>query len=68
MKLNLSDQERNNEEQVINRNKDNTSRNINGKSEISDIANCVRLRNEFLKKKLHSPEKYIINKETIGLN
>ena len=36
--LHLSDQERKNEEHVINHNKDNTN---NGKSEISVIANCI---------------------------
>ena len=42
MKLNPSDQERKNEEQVINHNKDNTNtNNINGKSEISVIATCI---------------------------
>ena len=42
MKLNTSDQERGKEEQVNNHNKDNTNtNNINGKSEISVIANCV---------------------------
>ena len=42
LKLNTSDQERGNEEQVNNHNKDNTNTNdINGKSEISVIANCV---------------------------
>ena len=42
MKLNPSDQERKNEEQVINHNKDNTNtNNANGKSEISVTANCV---------------------------
>ena len=42
LKLNPSDQERKNEEQVINHNKDNTNtNNANGKSEISVIANCI---------------------------
>ena len=42
LKLNPSDQERKNEEQVINHNKDNTiTNNANGKSEISVIANCI---------------------------
>ena len=42
MKLNPSDQERKNEEQVTNQNKDSTNRyNINGKSDISAIANCI---------------------------
>ena len=42
LKLNTSDQERGKEEQVNNHNKDNTNtNNINGKSEISVIANCV---------------------------
>ena len=48
MELNSSNQERNNEEQVINDNKYNTNKyninvinNINGKSEISVIANCI---------------------------
>ena len=42
MKLNSSDQERRNKEQVINHNKDNTNtNNINGKFEISVIANCI---------------------------
>ena len=42
MKLNPSHQERKNEEQVTNQNKDSTNRyNINGKSDISAIANCI---------------------------
>ena len=42
LKLNPSDQERNNEEQVINHNKDNTNtNNVNGKSEIRVITNCI---------------------------
>ena len=42
MKLNPSDQERRNKEQLINHNKDNTNtNNINGKFEISVIANCI---------------------------
>ena len=43
MKLNPSDQERRYKEQVINQNKDNTNtNNINGKFEISVIANyCI---------------------------
>ena len=42
LKLNPSDQERKNEEQVINHNKVNTNtNNTNGKSEISVIANCI---------------------------
>ena len=42
MKLNPSDQERRNKEQVINHSKDNTNtNNINGKFEISVIANCI---------------------------
>ena len=42
MRLNLSDQERNNEEKVINHNKDNTNtNNVNGKSEISVTVNCI---------------------------
>ena len=42
MKLNPSDQEKKNAEQVINHNKDCTNiYNINGKSEISAIANCI---------------------------
>ena len=48
MELNSSNQKRNNEEQVINHNKDNTNTNninviniINGKPEISVIANCI---------------------------
>ena len=42
LKLNSSNQERNNEEQVINQNKDNTNiNNVNGKSEISVFTNCI---------------------------
>ena len=48
MELNSSNHERNNEEQVINHNKDDTNtntinviNNINGKPEISVIANCI---------------------------
>ena len=42
LKLNPSDQERRNKEQVIDHNKDNTNTNsINGKFEISVIANCI---------------------------
>ena len=42
LKLNPSDQERRYKEQVINQNKDNTNtNNINGKFEISVIANCI---------------------------
>ena len=42
LKLSPSDQERKNEEQVINHNKDNTNtNNINGKSENSLITNCI---------------------------
>ena len=42
MKLNPSDQERRNKEQVINHNKDNANtNNINRKFEISVIANCI---------------------------
>ena len=42
MKFNPSDQERENEEQVVSQKKDNTNtNNINGKSEISVIANCI---------------------------
>ena len=42
LKLNPSDQERNNEEQVINHDKDNTNtNNVNGKSEIRVITNCI---------------------------
>ena len=42
MKPNPSDQERNNEEQVINHSKDNTNtNNVNAKFEIIVIANCV---------------------------
>ena len=46
MKLNPLNQERNNKEQVINHNKDNTNTNkINGKSEISVIADCANNNN-----------------------
>ena len=42
MKLNPSDQERRNKGQIINHNKDNTNtNNVNGKFEISVIANCI---------------------------
>ena len=42
LKLNPSDQERRYKEQVVNQNKDNTNtNNINGKFEISVIANCI---------------------------
>ena len=42
MRLNPSDQERNDEEMVINHNKDNTNtNNVNGKSEISVTINCI---------------------------
>ena len=42
MKLNPSDQERRYKEQFINQNKDNNNtNNINGKFEISVIANCI---------------------------
>ena len=42
MRLNPSDQERNDEEKVINHNKDNTNtNNSNGKSEISVTINCI---------------------------
>ena len=42
LKLNPSDQERRNKQQVINHSKDNiNTNNINGKFEISIIANCI---------------------------
>ena len=42
LKLNPSDQERNNEGQFIHYNKDDiNTNNINGKSEISVITNCI---------------------------
>ena len=42
MKLSSSNQERNNDEQLIAHNKDNTNiNNINNKSEISIITNCI---------------------------
>ena len=42
LKLSPSEQERNDEEQVIYHNKDNTNtNNINGKQEICVIANCI---------------------------
>ena len=46
MKLNPSDQERNNEGQFVHHNKDNiTTNNINGKSENSVITNCINNNN-----------------------
>ena len=42
LKLNSSNQERNNEEQVINHNKDSVNINyVNGKPEISVFINCI---------------------------
>ena len=41
LKLNSSDQERNNEEQIFNQNKDNNIKNVNGKSEFNVFTNCI---------------------------
>ena len=64
MKLNPSDQERNDEEQVINHNKDNTNTNtINGKPEIGVIANSINdFENNNMAMKDTDNKKKIINK------
>ena len=43
LKFNSSDQEKNNKEQLINQNTNNTNiNNVNGKSEISVFTNCIK--------------------------
>ena len=67
LKLSPSDQERNNEEQVIYHNKDNTNtNNINGKYEISVIANCIN--NNFGNINNSAIKTLILQKEIINKN